>query len=61
MTLVSVNGDPAHRLPHTTNLSFAYIEGESIMLALDDVAVSSGSACTSASLESPATPWKPWA
>lgn len=48
---VTVNGDPAHRLPHTTNLSFAYIEGESIMLALDDVAVSSGSACTSASLE----------
>lgn len=48
---VTVNGDPANRLPHTTNLSFAYIEGESIMLAMDDVAVSSGSACTSASLE----------
>jgi cysteine desulfurase len=48
---VSANGDPQHRLPHTTNLSFAYVEGESIMLAMDDVAVSSGSACTSASLE----------
>lgn len=48
---VTVNGDVKHRLPHTTNLSFAYVEGESIMLAMDDVAVSSGSACTSASLE----------
>ena len=48
---VTVNGDTAHRLPHTSNMSFAYVEGESIMLAMDDVAVSSGSACTSASLE----------
>ncbi len=48
---VTVNGDPHHRLPHTTNLSFAYVEGESMLMALDDVAVSSGSACTSASLQ----------
>lgn len=48
---VTINGDIQHRLPHTTNLSFAYVEGESIMLAMDDIAVSSGSACTSASLE----------
>lgn len=48
---VTRNGDAEHRLPHTSNLSFAYVEGESVMLALDDVAVSSGSACTSASLE----------
>jgi cysteine desulfurase len=48
---VTINGDVEHRLPHTSNLSFAYAEGESIMLAMDDIAVSSGSACTSASLE----------
>ena len=48
---ITINGDTAHRLPHTSNMSFAYVEGESIMLAMDDVAVSSGSACTSASLE----------
>jgi cysteine desulfurase len=48
---IAINGNPKHRLPHTSNLSFAYAEGESIMLAMDDVAVSSGSACTSASLE----------
>lgn len=51
LRFVTVNGDTAHRLPHTSNMSFAYVEGESIMLAMDDVAVSSGSACTSASLE----------
>lgn len=48
---VTVNGSPQHRLPHTTNMSFAYAEGESIMLAMPEVAVSSGSACTSANLE----------
>jgi cysteine desulfurase len=49
--LVTVNGDREHRLPQTTNLSFAYVEGESILLAMNDVALSSGSACTSESLE----------
>ncbi len=48
---VTINGNTEHRLPHTSNMSFAYVEGESIMLSLDDVALSSGSACTSASLE----------
>lgn len=47
-----VNGNPAHRLPHITNLSFKYVEGEGLMMAFNkDIAVSSGSACTSASLE----------
>ena len=46
-----VNGDVYQRLPHVTNLSFANAEGSSILRALDDVAVSSGSACTSASLQ----------
>jgi len=48
-----VNGNPASRLPNTTNISFEYIEGESILLRLDQygVAASSGSACTSGSLE----------
>lgn len=46
-----VNGSTEHRLPNTLNISFAYVEGESLMMGLDDVAVSSGSACTSASLE----------
>jgi cysteine desulfurase len=46
-----VNGDLAHRIPHHLNLSFGYVDGESLLLALSDVAVSSGSACTSASLE----------
>ncbi|MEN8006681.1 MAG: cysteine desulfurase NifS [Candidatus Krumholzibacteriota bacterium] len=47
------NGDPEHRLPNTTNISFQYIEGEGILLLLDrvKVAASSGSACTSGSLE----------
>jgi cysteine desulfurase len=46
-----VNGSTEHRLPATLNISFAYVEGESLMMGLEDVAVSSGSACTSASLE----------
>ena len=46
-----VNGNPNHRLPHTANISFKYVEGEGLMMAMKDMAVSSGSACTSASLE----------
>ena len=46
-----VNGSAEHRLPHTTNISFKYVEGEGLMMGIKDVAVSSGSACTSASLE----------
>jgi cysteine desulfurase len=48
---VFVNGDMEHRLPGNLNISFAYVEGESLLMGLDDIAVSSGSACTSASLE----------
>ncbi|XP_034020363.1 cysteine desulfurase, mitochondrial [Thalassophryne amazonica] len=48
---VILNGDPEHRYPGCINLSFAYVEGESLLMALKDVALSSGSACTSASLE----------
>ena len=48
---VSVNGDPLQRLPGNLHLSFAYIEGESLLMGLKDIAVSTGSACTSASLE----------
>ena len=48
---VILNGHPEHMLPGHLNLSFAYIEGESLLMALKDVALSSGSACTSASLE----------
>ncbi len=48
---VYLNGDPANRTPTNLNLSFAYVEGESMMMGFADVAVSSGSACTSASLE----------
>ena len=48
---IYLNGNWEHRSPHNLNVSFAYIEGESLMLALKDIAVSSGSACTSASLE----------
>lgn len=46
-----VNGNVDHRLPHTSNISFKYVEGEGLMMAIKDIAVSSGSACTSASLE----------
>ncbi|XP_044024592.1 cysteine desulfurase, mitochondrial [Siniperca chuatsi] len=48
---VIMNGDPQERYPGCINLSFAYVEGESLLMALKDVALSSGSACTSASLE----------
>jgi cysteine desulfurase len=48
---VTVNGSMEHRLPNNLNLSFNFVEGESMLMALKDVAVSSGSACTSASLE----------
>ncbi|XP_036957895.1 cysteine desulfurase, mitochondrial [Acanthopagrus latus] len=48
---VIMNGDPQQRYPGCINLSFAYVEGESLLMALKDVALSSGSACTSASLE----------
>ncbi|MBI4742286.1 MAG: IscS subfamily cysteine desulfurase [Betaproteobacteria bacterium] len=48
---VFVNGDMEQRVPHNLNISFAYIEGESMLMAIKDLAVSSGSACTSASLE----------
>ncbi len=46
-----INGNTDHRLPHVTNISFKYVEGEGLMMAMKDLAVSSGSACTSASLE----------
>ena len=48
---VYLNGDLEHRVPGNLNVSFAYVEGESLMMGLKDLAVSSGSACTSASLE----------
>jgi cysteine desulfurase len=48
---VYVNGDMERRVPHNLNVSFNYVEGESLIMAIKDVAVSSGSACTSASLE----------
>jgi len=46
-----INGDMDHRVPHNLNVSFNYVEGESLIMAVKDLAVSSGSACTSASLE----------
>jgi cysteine desulfurase len=48
---VYVNGDIKQRVPHNLNISFNYVEGESLIMAVKDIAVSSGSACTSASLE----------
>lgn len=48
---VTLNGHPTERLPHVVNLSFAYVEGESMLMRIKEIAVSSGSACTSASLE----------
>ena len=48
---IYINGGLEHKVPNILNVSFAYIEGESLMMALKDIAVSSGSACTSASLE----------
>ncbi|HER27029.1 MAG TPA: IscS subfamily cysteine desulfurase [Rhodospirillales bacterium] len=48
---VYLNGDLEHRIPGNLNLSFAYVEGEGLMMGVNDLAVSSGSACTSASLE----------
>ena len=46
-----INGSMEHRLPHNLNISFAYVEGESLLMGINDMAVSSGSACTSATLE----------
>ncbi|OAP55495.1 cysteine desulfurase, mitochondrial [Fonsecaea erecta] len=51
MEHTSLNGDPSRRYPGCVNVSFAYVEGESLLMALKDIALSSGSACTSASLE----------
>jgi cysteine desulfurase len=48
---VYLNGHPTQRLPNNVNISFAYVEGESLLMGLKDIALSSGSACTSASLE----------
>jgi len=46
-----INGTMEHHLPHNLNISFAYVEGESLLMGINDIAVSSGSACTSATLE----------
>ncbi len=51
MDAVYINGDMESRVPHNLNVSFNYVEGESLLMGIKDVAVSSGSACTSASLE----------
>lgn len=51
MEHTTLNGDPDRHYPGCVNISFAYIEGESLLMALKDIALSSGSACTSASLE----------
>ena len=47
----AINGSMAHRLPNNLNISFAYVEGESLLMGINDIAVSSGSACTSAAIE----------
>jgi cysteine desulfurase len=51
LDMVVINGSLEHRLPGNLNISFSFVEGEALMMAIKDVAVSSGSACTSASLE----------
>jgi cysteine desulfurase len=51
MEEVYLNGDMEQRVPHNLNVSFNFVEGESLIMAVKDIAVSSGSACTSASLE----------
>lgn len=51
LDFLHLNGHPVHRIPGSLNLSFAYVEGESLMMGMENIAVSSGSACTSASLE----------
>jgi cysteine desulfurase len=48
---VTINGSMEHRLPGNLNLSFAQVDGEALMMALNDIAVSSGSACTTAAIE----------
>ena len=48
---IYINGSMVHRLPNNLNCSFAYVEGESLLMGINDIAVSSGSACTSATLE----------
>src|SRR6202008_2238261 len=54
---VYINGSMEHRLPGNLNISFAYVEGESLLMGINDIAVSSGSACTSATLD-PSYVWK---
>ncbi len=51
LEVTQINGHPEKRLPHITNISFGFVEGESLMMAIKEIACSSGSACTSASLE----------
>jgi cysteine desulfurase len=51
MEVVQVNGHRDRRLPHISNISFGFVEGESLMMGIKEIACSSGSACTSASLE----------
>jgi cysteine desulfurase len=51
LTDIVINGDLEHRIPGNLNISFAYVEGESLMMGIKGLSVSSGSACTSASLE----------